>query len=289
MKHIHLCKAKTKKNDEFYTCKEEIEAELSFYSSSFKDKVVFCNCNDYKSSFNSYFVDNFDNLGLQGLYCSSMMRGELFEYDGCSTKLSKIDGDFRSDDSIAIMKNADIIVTNPPYSLFRPFYSQLLEFGKQFLVIGSKLSVCYKEVFPSLKQGLVRTGYTVPSSFYTPTGELERLPGLSRWFTTLPTPGKSYATFTASMNDRTYDHFDLYPAISVKKTDKIPYDYEGLMGVPISAFDKLDPEEFEFVDMISRYAVIDHTYDTPGHQLTEVDGQPQFSKLIIKKRNKEKK
>ncbi len=288
MNQNHLSNAKKKKNDEFYTRIEDIQAELSYYSSSFTGKTVFCCCNDYGRAFMNYFVDNFDTLGLQGLYCSGM-GGELFEYDGCLTKVSEIDGDFRSDDSVAIMKNSDIVVTNPPYSLFRTFYSQMLRYGKQFLVIGSKLSVCYKEVFPSLKQGLVRLGYTAPSSFYTPTGEVEHLPGLSRWFTTLPTPGKNYATFTASINDREYKPFDLYPAISVKKTDKIPYGYDGLMGVPISAFDKLDPEEFEFVDMISRYAVIDHTYDTPGHQLTEINGQPKFSTLIIKKRNKEKK
>lgn len=278
--HDHLSNAKRVKNDEFYTLRVDVDAELAHYTSSFDGKVVFCNCDDDGSAFMDYFVENFHALGLQGLYCSGIT-GELFEYDGDKSTVSRIDGDFCSSDSTAIMQRSDIVVTNPPYSLFRSFFTQLLESEKDFIILGNKNAISYKEVFPALKEDVVRLGYTAPNYFRTPSGTLTNLTGLSKWFTTLPTPGKSYPTFTASISDQ-YQHFDLYPALNVDKTCEIPTDYDGLLGVPITALDYLDPEKFEIVDLIARYAVIDHSYDTPGHQLTEINGQPRYSRIIVK-------
>jgi hypothetical protein len=243
--------------------------------------VVYCNCDDDGSAFKDYFVENFNALGLQGLYCSGI-DGELFEYDGDKTSVSRIDGDFRSSDSTAIMKLSDVIVSNPPYSLFRPFFTQLLENEKDFLILSNKNAVSCKEVFPAIKERVVRLGYTAPDYFQTPSGTLANLSGLSRWFTTLPTPGKSYPNFTARISDRDYQHFDLYPALNVNRTSEIPCDYDGLLGVPITALEKLDPARFQLVDIISRYAVIDSTFDTPGHQLTEINGQPRYCRIIVK-------
>ena len=271
MSHDHLSNAKRVKNDEFYTRRVDVDAELVRYTSSFKRKVVYSNCDDDGSAFKDYFVENFHTLGLQGLFCSGIA-GELFEYDGNKTTVSKIDGDFRSSDSTAILKEADIIATNMPFSLSRKFFSQLLEHGKDFLVIANKNAISYKEVFPAIKDGVVRLGYTTPDYFQTPSGTLANLSGLSRWFTTLPTPNKTYPTFTASFNDRDYQHFDLYPAMNVDRTSEIPCDYDGLLGVPITALDRLDPEKYE----------IDHSYDTPGHQLTEINGYQRYSRLIIR-------
>jgi hypothetical protein len=138
-------------------------------------------------------------------------------------------------------------------------------------------------VFPAIKDGVVRMGYTAPDYFQTPKGELANLTGLSRWFTTLPTPGKTYSTFTASISDNEYQQFDLYPALNVDRTCDIPNDYYGLLGVPITALDKLDQEKFELVDLIARYAVIDHSYDVRGRQLTEINGKPRYSRIIINK------
>ena len=280
--HNHLSNAKRAKNDEFYTSRVDVDAELVHYKSNFKRKVVYCSCDDDGSAFKDYFVENFHALELQGLYCSGIA-GELFEYDGDKATVSRIDGDFRSSDSTAIMKQSDIIATNMPFSLSRKFFSQLLEHGKDFLVIANKNAISYKEVFPAIKDGVVRLGYTTPDYFQTPSGTLANLSGLSRWFTTLPTPNKTYPTFTASFNDRDYQHFDLYPAMNVDKTSEIPCDYDGLLGVPITALDKLDPEQFDIVELIARYAVIDHSYDVRGRQLTEVKGKPRFSRLIINK------
>lgn len=280
MSHNHLSNAKKAKQDEFFTLPADVDAELAHYT--FEGKVVYCNCDDDGSAFKDYFVENYNELGFQGLYCSGIT-GELFEYDGDKSTVSRIDGDFCSSDSTAIMQRSDIVVTNPPYSLFRSFFTQLLESEKDFIILGNKNAVSYEEVFPAIKDGMVRLGYTTPNFFQTPSGTLTNLTGLSRWFTTLPTPGKSYPTFTASISDRDYQHFDLYPALNVDRTSEIPCDYAGWMGVPITALDYLDPERFEIVDLIARYAVVDHSYDVRRRQLTEINRKPRYSRLIIKK------
>ena len=286
MSHNHLSNAKRAKNDEFYTRRVDVNAELAYYTSSFEGKIVYSSCDDDGSAFKDYFVENFHTLKLQGLYCSGIA-GELFEYDGNSATVSRINGDFRSSDSTAIMRQSDIITTNMPFSLSRMFFSQMLEHGKDFIVIANKNAVSYKEVFPAIKDGVVRLGYTAPDYFQTPSGELANLNGLCKWFTTLPTPCKTYPTFTASVNDCDYQRFDYYPALNVDRTSEIPCDNSGLIGVPISALDKLDPEKFEIVDLIARYAVVDHSYDIPGHQLTEINGKPKYSRIIINKLNNE--
>lgn len=285
MSHNHLSNAKRAKNDEFYTCRVDVDAELAHYTSTFGGKVVYCNCDDDGSAFKDYFVENFHTLGLQGFYCSGIA-GECYEYDGSSATVSRIDGDFRSSDSAAIMKKADIIVTNMPFSLSRMFFAQMLEHGKDFIVIANKNAISYEEVFPAIKDGMVRLGYTTPSFFYTPSGEQTNLFGLCKWFTTLPTPNKTYPVFTASVSDRPYQFFDLYPALNVDRTSEIPCDHDGLLAVPITALDRLDPKKYEIVDLIARYAVVNHSYDTPGHQLTEINGHARYSRIIINKLSK---
>lgn len=283
MSHDHLSAAKRKKDDEFYTRRIDVEAELVNYTSSFSGQVVMCNCDDADSAFKSYFVENFHALGLKGLYCTGIA-GEFFEYDGSTMTVSTIDGDFRSSDSTKLLEQADVVVSNPPFSLYREYMAQLLEYGKDFLVIGNKNAISYKEVFPALQEGRLRLGYTTPNNFNTPTGTAN-LQGLCRWFTTLPTPDKTFWTPTASVNDREYQSFDLYPAINIDRTSDIPIDYDGLMGVPITALDHFDPEKYEIVDLIARGAVIDHSYDVRGRQLTEINGKPRYSRLIINKLN----
>ena len=283
MSHDHLSAAKRKKYDEFYTRSVGVDAELVHYTSCFSGKVVYCNSDDMGSAFMDYFVENFHALELQGLYCSGIA-GECFEYNGNTATVNKINGDFRSSDSTKLLEQADIVVSNPPFSLFREYMAQLLEYGKDFLVIGNKNAISYQEVFPALQEGRACLGYSTPNIFNTPTGTIN-LQGLCRWFTTLPTHGKTFWTPTASVNDHEYHNYDLYPALNVDRTNDIPFDYDGLMGVPITAIDKLDPNQYELIDLIARYAVLDHTYDTLGHQLTEINEKPRFSRLIIRKLN----
>ena len=167
-----------------------------------------------------------------------------------------------------------------------PEYIRLLIGARvNFLIIGPKTAISYKEVFPQIASGRIHLGYTIPNEFTTPDGEKVLLRNLCRWYTTLPscTP-KSIQMFTANYHPSLYQQFDHYPAINVDHSKDIPCDYDGLMGVPITALEGLDTNRYKVVDLIARYAVIDHSHDVKGHQLTEVNGIPKFSRLIIKKR-----
>ena len=281
MTNKHLARTRKHPSDEYYTSYSDIEAEVLHYTGFFKNKIAYCNCDDEGSLFTRFFVENFQELGLKKLVTTGI-GGCYFEFDGNSTYTTNINGDFRSDECHAVLDCADVVVTNPPFSLFNEFFSTVTEHGKDFLVIGPKTAVSYSSVFPMFHQDRCRFGFTAPNKFTTPSGEMANLQGMCRWMTSFQTPGKKYFTPTVSINDKNYEQFDLYPAINVNHSADIPFDFKGLMGVPVTAIEKLDHKEYEFVDMIARYAVIDHCYDTPGHQLTEVNGRPRFSRLIIK-------
>ena len=279
----HLVRAKNDKNDEYYTPLTVIEQEVPHYS--FRNKTVYCNCDDPTSNFVIYFMINFYNLGLKRLIVTGI-GGHFFDYVGKTMKKRRINGDFRSAECMKLLQEADIVVTNPPFSLFREFVRTLIGSGVKFLVIGPKTAISYKEVFPYLANGMMRIGYTIPNEFLDPEGNTVKLTGLSRWFTNLDSDSpKTIRLFTATYHPSLYQQFDYYPAINVDRTEDIPCDYDGLMGVPITALEQLDFNQYEVVDMIARYAVLDHTHDTPGHQLTEVNGKPKFSRLIIRKKN----
>lgn len=161
----------------------------------------------------------------------------------------------------------------------------LIDSGVQFLVIGPKTAISYKTLFPYLASGKIRIGHTLPNVFIDPDGNEVNLTGLCRWFTNLDSDSpRPIQMFTANYHPSLYQQFDNYPAINVDRTKNIPCDYNGLMGVPITALEQLDTQKYEVVDLIARYAVIDHSHDVKGHQLTEVNGDPKFSRLIIRKR-----
>lgn len=279
MSNNHLATARRVKNDEFYTRYDDIEAEVKHYQLFFQNKVVYCNCDDGSSQFKAYFTDHFYELGLKTLYCTGAS-GEFYAFDGTAIITDTVDGDFRSQDCTAILSEADIIVSNPPFSLFREYMHQLE--GKDYLVLGSKAALSYKEVFPAFKNGTCRWGFTAPRYFDTPYGPVN-LNGLCRWYTSFPKPSQELFEPTMSFSENAYQQFDWYPAINVNRTSEIPADYDGLMGVPVTALDHLNGS-YEIVDLIARYAVIDNSYDKKGHQLTEVNGEPKFSRLIIKKK-----
>lgn len=286
-KNIHLAHARHTRNDEFYTPIDAIERELVHYPAAFADKVVFCNCDSPNSAFAQYFVSNFGRLELRKLIVTGI-GGNHIEFDGSTTTtFAPIDGDFRSGACQDLLTEAHIVVTNPPFSLFNQFIKNQADAGVDFLIIGPKTAIAYKEVVPLIASGRVHLGYTTPKEFITPDGATANLAGLCKWFTTLHSDDpKPVRMFTASYDPQKYPRFDLYPAINVDNTADIPGDYDGLMGVPISAYEHLDLAQYEIVDRIARYAVIDGTYNTPGRQLTEVNGKPKFSRLIIKKINK---
>ena len=273
-----LNKAKRVKNDEFYTRYEDIEAEVMKYKQYFKDKVVYLPCDDpvgtndllvTNSSFWSFFVTNFNNFGLKKLIATHYddkggaykiwidrpADGNLISNDGEEALQVSLtgNGDFRSDECIDILKECDIVCTNPPFSMFRDFVHTLMMYDVDFLIIGNQNAFKYKEIFPLIKDGKIWTGYNMVKKFYQPDGTLKQF-GNVCWFTNLPTTKRTepmILTKEYSKNMSLYQKIDNYPgAINVNRLVDIPKDWTGLMGVPITYIDKHCPTQFEIVDCL---------------------------------------
>ena len=293
-----LSNANKAKKDEFYTQLADIEVELKHYKKHFKGKTVFCNCDDpYESNFFKYFAMNFNYLGLKKLiatcYDSSPVAGEQLSLfpdkrpymiritevadangDGAidltdveyllksrQNVIRKLrDGDFRSEECVEILKEADIVVTNPPFSLFRDFVGQLVKYNKQFLIIGNQNAITYKEIFPLIKDNKIWLGKGFKGNvgfFNSPYEDIavssQHKEGMIRvsgvmWFTNMDYPERHtdidlYKKYTPEE----YPHYDNYDAINVDKTADIPEDYYGVMGVPITFLDKYNPTQFEIL------------------------------------------
>jgi len=272
-KNLH--KAKRGKNDEFYTQLTDIKRELKHYKHHLEGKVVYCNCDDARvSNFFHYFSFNFKKLGLKKLIttCYKNQNIDLFsrhdnekaiylEYNGDSKgndvpALEDIgihylqgDGDFRSKESIELLKQADIVITNPPFSLFREYVAQLIEYEKKFLIIGNLNAITYKEIFPLIKDNKMWFGFNTLRHFMKPDGEMFET-ARSFWYTNLDTKKRNeelilYKTYKG--NEKDYPFYDNYDAINIDKTKDIPMDYDGYMGVPITFLDKYNPAQFEII------------------------------------------
>ena len=277
-KNLHA--AKRNKNDEFYTQLTDIEKELGHYENHFKDKVVLCNCDDPRvSNFFHYFSYNFERLGLKKLIttCYKNQQMDLFskhdeeeaiylEYNGdkngnkipdveeIGIKHLKGDGDFRSEECIELLKQSDIVVTNPPFSLFREYLAQLIEYEKKFLIIGNLNAITYKEVFPLIRDNKIWLGYNSVNKFFTPAGKIKKF-GNIIWYTNLPHKKRNEKLILIQKykgNEKEYPKYDNYDAIEISKVKNIPKDYDGIMGVPISFLDKYNPEQFEILGMTQR-------------------------------------
>lgn len=259
MSNKNLANAKKAKNDEFYTQLSDIEKELQHYTKHFKGKVVFCNCDDPTySNFWKYFHLNFGIFELKKLVTTHYSKdgpSYKMEYLGgndnnCEIGIQiplKENGDFRSQECVDILKDSDIVVTNPPFSLFREYVAQLIKYNKKFIIIGNKNAVTYKEVFPLIKNNRMWLGYGSASNFKTKLGKItKKLNGLVRWFTNEKIPKLTEKLFlTEKYDPKRYPKYDNYDAINVDKVAEIPKDYNGVMGVPISFLDKYCPEQFE--------------------------------------------
>lgn len=255
-KHVNLHKAKKAKNDEFYTRLEDIELELSNYPvGHFKDKVIYCPCDvgvedlDIpKSNFIKYFEDNKDRLGYKKLIHTSLQEGF----------------DYRSDYCQKLFKEADVVVTNPPFSLFREFMTILTEHNKKFIIIGNQNAITYKEIFPLIKENKMWLGVPfkgLAGHFYSPyedtakssnhKGGMIRVSGTC-WFTNVDLSIRHEPMILYKQyNEQEYPKYDNYDAIEISKTKNIPFDYDGVMGVPITFLYKYNPEQFEIVGISS--------------------------------------
>lgn len=260
VKNANLHKAKNAKNDEFYTQLTDVAKELMHYKKHFKDKIVFCNCDDPTwSAFWKYFHLNFAELGLKKLISTHYDREEAtykMEYTGgddndieagLKTPLEG-NGDFRNQECLDLLDECDIVVTNPPFSLFRDYVAVLMEHEKKFLIIGNKNAITYKEFFPLLKDDEVWIGCNSPAEFSTPDGMTKKLNGLTRWFTNLDVAKRHEKLILwKNYTPEEYPTYDNYDAINVDKVSEIPCDYDGVMGVPITFLDSFNPEQFEIL------------------------------------------
>ncbi len=318
-----LRKASKSKNDEFYTQLSDIENELRHYKDHFRDKVVYCNCDDPRvSNFFHYFSYNFEHLGLNKLIatCYKNQDADLFstnaseqavylEYTGdkngnsvpdaneIGVKPLQGDGDFRSAESIELLKQADIVVTNPPFSLFREYVTQLIEYEKKFIIIGNLNAITYKEVFGLIKENKIWLGasldgrniwFRIPNTYEKyhkiENGNKYAFVASTIWFTNLDHKKRHEKLILhKKFSSDEYPKYDYYDAINVNKTKDIPYDYDGNIGVPITFLNKFNPEQFEIIDGLNRYSIIDGpTEETRGKYLSQVNGKPIYVRIVIK-------
>lgn len=177
----------------------------------------------------------------------------LLQNDKNTLSLLKGDGDFRSEECVELLKQADIVVTNPPFSLFREYISQLFEYEKKFIIIGNKNAITYKEFFPYLKENKVWIGYEQPSQFLDGNGDItNQVQGLCRWFTNIDILKRHEEILLyKKYNEKEYAKYDNYVAINIDKVTDIPYDYKDLMGVPITFMDKYNPAQFEIIGLLN--------------------------------------
>jgi hypothetical protein len=311
-----LQEAKKLKKDEFYTQLSDIEKELRYYKKHFKNKVVYCNTDDPRiSNFYKYFVLNFEELGLKKVIAScykeqkrdlfnngEFERGFYYEYTGAKEEkiipgLDNVsyfngDGDFRSSESIELLKKADIVVTNPPFSLFREFVAQLVKYNKKFLIIGNINAITYKEIFKLIKENQVWlginlgrgiSGFIVPEHYelYGTEARIDSFgnrivsPNNALWLTNLDN-FKRHEDIELTQryygNESKYPKYDNYDGINVNKTKDIPLDYNGHIGVPITFLHKFNPEQFE---------IIKFRKGNDGKDLS-INGKCPYFRIIIK-------
>ena len=329
-KNRSLHAASRAKKDEFYTQLYDIENELRHYRAHFRDKVVYCNCDDPRvSNFFHYFAYNFRLLRLKKLIttCYKNQQMDMFsrndaeraiwlEYTGTenetaipslediATHYLQGDGDFRSAECVELLKQADIVVTNPPFSLFREYVAQLIEYDKKFLILGNKNAITYKEIFPLIKENKLWIGNTpmgrdllfdVPADYAEYLVENKKegssykiIDGVvkgrsqSAWFTNLDYRKRHKdLRLYKHYSPEDYSHYDNYDAINVDKTAEIPMDWDGAMGVPISFLDKHNPDQFEILARMTTTKIDEFNFGYPY-----INGKKIYARIII--RNKQR-
>lgn len=320
-----LHKAGKHKKDEFYTQLSDIERELKHYKSHFKGKVVYCNCDDPRiSNFFHYFSYNFEKLGLKKLIatCYKNQNMDLFsqneseqaiylEYSGDKNKNSvpdpkeigikplKGDGDFRSKECIELLKQSDIVVTNPPFSLFREYVSQLIEYDKKFIIIGHQNAITYKDIFKLIKDNKVWLGYGfnrncahfINPNYVDYASDADHREGMIRvsgvqWFTNLDISKRHEDLILyKNYNPEEYPKYENYDAIEVSKTTDIPMDYTGAMGVPITFLNKYNPEQFEILGLANDKREVDDAF-IQANEIYLDKQHKRFVGMVLKEQNK---
>lgn len=311
-KNSNLTAAKKAKNDEFYTQLTDIEKELVHYHDQLRDKIIFCNCDDPEwSNFWYYFDLNFDFIGLKALIATHYdlekptYKLEIRRDPVTGAKLPPVrtdlkqNGDFRSSECVELLKSCDVVVTNPPFSLFREYVAQLMQYDKKFVIIGNMNAITYKEIFPLIKGDRLWYGPSISSGdreFGVPDAyplqaagfrvdehgkKYIRVKGV-RWYTNLDHAKRHepLTLFRRYADDPSkYPKYDNYDAINVDKTADIPEDYDGVMGVPISFLDKYCPEQFEILGD-SRF----HDGQDFSDDINYVNGKLMYRRILVRRK-----
>lgn len=314
--NLNLNRAKKNRNDEFYTRYADVENELKHYSECFKDKIVYCPCDDEKSAFTQYFINNFNDLNLKKLICTSLNRngkGKLIVYDG-ELHISELnnDGDFRSDECSQFFDECNYVITNPPFSLFRQLHTILREHKNNFILLGTLPNLLLKDIFPFIQSNEYHLGvnngtfnfyiseqteiYGHDALCYDENGS--RMLKLSNiiWINNFKKVRHNPSlTLTKTYSPEVYQKFDNYDAINVNKIKDIPEDYDGLMGVPVTYLLKRNDEQFELVWIACAWINKYHDNDIKtkiGFDYSKtiqsggdpfVNGKAKFSRILIKK------
>ncbi len=319
----NLNKARKFKNNEFYTQLTDIEKEMKYYKNKFKNKIVYCNCDDPQTSnFVQYFLHNFNELGLKRLIASYYKTPKInllnsnrhkqvfyFEYKKCNNTIPCVEnmeaiflkgnGDFKSQECLNLLKQSDIIVTNPPFSLFREFILLLMKFDKKFIVLGSQNAIIYKDVFPFIRDNKLWLGvnnggvkwFQVPNDYQIKTKSRIRVKdgnkyfsmGNIMWYTNIDIQKRHKELILhKKYSPKQYPKYDNYNAIEVTKYSEIPMDFNGIMGVPITFLDKYNPKQFEIIG--SNRGVDQDPNGIYGHS-SFINGKETFKRLFIKNKN----
>ena len=321
MANNDLSNARLAKADEFYTQLSDIEKEMAHYKEFFKGKIVYCNCDDAReSNFFKFFANNFESLGLKKLITTGYKsdgKGVKLVYEGDKNGNFMVDdaevvmtelegnGDFRSEECVELLKECDVVVTNPPFSLFREYVAQLMKYEKKFLIIGNQNAITYKEIFPYIKENKLWLGVSISSGdreFRIPDNYIVRSKSLRidengnkyvrvvgiRWFTNIPHDKRNAPLdLYKKYNEVEYPKYDNYDAINVNKTSDIPMDYDGVMGVPITFLDKYCPTQFEIVDA-REVALNDKQKNKSTYLIKDADGaingKPTYARICIRQK-----
>lgn len=314
-KNNNLHNAKRQKNDEFYTRLEDIEKEMCHYREHFRGKVIYCNCDDPKeSNFFKFFSLQFEFLGLKKLISTGYKEnghGVAYIYEGDKNENNLPDdseirtyelqgnGDFRSEECIEFLKEADVVVTNPPFSLFREYVAQLIEYKKHFIIIGNQNAITYKEIFPLIKENKLWLGiqngnmsFVVPDyyemratrSWRDEKGNNWRSLGNSCWFTNLEHDHRNRPLDLAQRFDpRYYPKYDNYDAIEVSKVMDIPRDYDGVMGVPITFLYKYCPKQFRIIGIMTGSSSKDFVNGNDNRKKFYINSKGVYARILIQK------
>jgi hypothetical protein len=291
--NVNLHRAKKVKNDEFYTLYSDVEKEIKHYKKHLEDKTILFNCNDYEdNNFWKYFYNNFKELKIKKIISIRFMKNSssyMLEFDGEETKRTELlgDGDFRNAESIEILKKSDIVITNPPFSLFREYINQLVEYDKKFLIIGNFNSVLYKNVFELIKNNKIWIGVGTRSmNFLQQDGSIKNVNAC--WLTNLEHEKREKVLDLTKKfydDETAYKKYDNYDIIEVSKVNDIPYDYNKPMGVPINFLENYNPEQFEIIGCSYAFGE-PFGYHKEGKSFrVSIEGKEIYKRFFIQKKN----